>query len=553
MTPASKRRSFSRLRTGRRLSRQYLVLTVLGGMLLTGVSRSVPEQEPLFCLSMVTAGTHQNLGLPPILIEIDNSEEHQQIEGFGASMHSLVYEHVGDVLEPALRAQAMDAVYNQVGISIGNLEGIFLETPAGWDQRRNDNDDPFETDWNGFRTWTSHVMKEKVIDLGEPFGFENYFLGVKVNVRWASPWLAHIRSIDNERYLEEATERIVAAHVYWRDEFGIVPRYQMPFNEPLSGNGELLNGNAHDVLDIIKRVGARLSEEGFAPLKFIVPNEETEMQSLTLAQVVLSDPEARRYVGVIGYHPYPYGSTYGSIPEILRTSGTGNPLPEKIAIRNELRDLGREYGIPVWMTEVSHGAVDPLSFDALRGRAIHIHDEFVYADAAAYFGMMGMWDTETQRMHFGNDNLSSPSNEGNIVFIDTDAEQVHISGIGYAIGHYARWIEPGAIRIGATSSDRLLQVTAFRDEDRKRLVLVLINNSPRSRTVQVELNGLELNGELNGEQSTVYARWQPLSPIGFGDPESFAVSVPGESVTTVVGQIDLDTKRPKRLNEWICP
>jgi hypothetical protein len=57
--------------------------------------------------------------------------------------------------------------------------------------------------------------------------------------------------------------------------------------------------------------------------------------------------------------------------------------PEKVAVRRSLRDLGRKYALPVWMTEVSHGDVPALSFDGLLGRAIHIHDELVYANAAA--------------------------------------------------------------------------------------------------------------------------------------------------------------------------
>ncbi len=480
--------------------------------------------------------THQTSSASPAVIVVDNSGEHQRIEGFGATTLSLVHEGLGDVLSPALRAQAIDAIYNQVGISTGNLEGVLPESPDGWDQRRNDNDDPFNINWGGFQTSSAATVKEKLVDLAQPLGFKGYFFGQKINIRYTSPWLGPIRSTDYNRFLDEAAEQIVAAQIYWRDTYGIVPRYQMPFNEPSSGGQESLT--IRDQVEIIKRAGARLNKEGFTSMKFIVPNEERVTRSYNSAEAILSDPEARRYVGAIGYHPYPYGSAYSNIPKILRASGAGSPDKGEIAARGRLRDLGRRYGIPVWMTEVSHGAVDPLSFDALRGRAIHIHDELVYADAAAYFGMNNMWSTASQKMHFGEGNLLSPDNEGTIVFVDTDAGRVYISSMGYAIGHYARWIKPGAIRLEATSSDPLLQVTAFRDDDRKQLVLVIINNSPNSQTVQVDVKGLGLEGTLSGEQSTESAYWQPLPPSELGRPDSFTISVPGPSVTTLAGQIN---------------
>ena len=338
------------------------------------------------------------------------------MDGFGATHLSLIYESVGDVLSPELRAQAIDAVYNQVGINLGNLEGALLESPGNFEQRTNDNDDPFTINWENFQSFNSDNLKAQVLGSDSP-RFDQYFLGQKINVRWSSPWLDELRNTDYNRYLDEAAEQVVASQIYWRDTYGIVPKYQMLFNEPLSGNTELLNGTSKDLVDIVKRAGARLRNEGFSQIKFVVPNEETELKSLDSARVILADPEARSYVGVIGYHTYPYGSTYASIPNILSTSGSGIPSPKAISWRNHLSELAQQYELPLWMTEVSHGNVDPLSFDALRGRAIHIHDELIYANASAYFGMNNMWDTTSHQLHFGNDAIFS--GEGDIVLIDT--------------------------------------------------------------------------------------------------------------------------------------
>ncbi|NUN67325.1 hypothetical protein HCU40_21985 (plasmid) [Pseudanabaena biceps] len=468
-----------------------------------------------------------------VKIVVNKNKPHQNIEGFGVTHVSLVYEGVGDVLNPDLRTKAIDAIFKQVGISMGNLEGALLESTGGWGNRKNDNSDPFSFNWDGFDTKTAESIYQKLIKPSATLGFDNYFLSQKVNVRWASPWLENLQQHDYERYLDEIAEQVVAGHLHWRKAYGIVPNYQMLFNEPLSGNGELLNGSISDVVNIVKRTGARLQNEGFTA-KFVLPNEETEEKTLEVAKAVLSDPEARQYVGAIAYHTYPYGSTYSSIPKILATSGVGKPNPERIAARKRLRDLGEQYQIPLWMTEVSHGEVKAQSFEAFLGRAIHIHDELIYANASAYFGMNNMWDNASQQMHFNNQDLSSE--EGTIVLIDSPKQTVTITGMGYAIGHYARSLNRGSTRIDATSSSPLVQITAFWDDSQKRLVLVAINNEKEERALDIQLDGVTLSGAIASEQSTKTSYWQTLSPIKMEVPNHFTISVPPRSVTTMRGE-----------------
>lgn len=473
----------------------------------------------------------------PAIVVVDAARAHQRIDGFGASHTSLVYAGtLGDVLSPDLRRRAIAAVYGQVGLHIGNLEAALLESPGGWEARANDNDDPAQINWTGFDASSAGAMKSTVVDLAQPYGFDGYCLAQKVNIRWASPWLKELRTADYPRYLAEVAEQVTAGAIYWRDTYGIVPRYLMLFNEPLSGNGELDGGTTQEVVDIVKAAGSRLRAAGFGEMTFVVPNEETERQTLETTRAILADAEARQYVGVIGYHTYPYGSAYADINRILATSGSGQPDAQALAVRGELAALAQQAGLPLWMTEVSHGAVDPLSFDALRGRAIHIHDELVYAGASGYFGMFSMWDRASQRQHFGNDDLGQI--EGHIALIDNANSTVQITGMGYAIGHYARWIGAGALRVEATSSDPLLLVTAFHDSQASRVVLVLINNAEREQAVEIQLQGLTASGAITGEQSTADRPWQPLVLAEAVTAEGWAVTVPPASVTTLAASTD---------------
>jgi O-glycosyl hydrolase len=460
-----------------------------------------------------------------VVIQIDAGTTHQALEGFGATTHSLVYaDGTQDNVPSALRGPSLQAAYGEVGLTTGNLVVGGLE-PS------NDNDDPFDLDPDAFVTWRSAVMKEKVVDPASALGLDDPYPGFVISVRRGSPWLGDIRSVDYQRYLDEAAEQVLAGLLDWRQRYGTLPRYAQLLNEPLRGNRSLDGGSIQEVVDLVARAGRRLEDEGLGSVRFVVPGGETEEISLDMARAILEDPEAERHVGAIAYHPYPYGSTYASAANILATSGSGSPDAGEVTVRRELAALGRAHGVPVWMTEVSNGNVDPRSMDHVRARAIHIHDEMVYADAAAYFGMHAFWDSRSQRDHFGNDRLTDA--EDSIVLIDNEAGEVTITGMGYAIGHYARWLRRGALRTDASSSDPRVLVTAFRDDARRSLTAVLINNGLEDVVVEVRTDGVALSGDVEGELSVGQERWSPLEAIEPTASDRFFVTLPTESVTTV--------------------
>lgn len=441
-----------------------------------------------------------------------------------------------DNVPSALRTQAIDALYNQVKLTMGNLEVEPFEAPAS-NVYAPANDDSSTTTFGSFNWIQSDNMMQKVVTPGQAFGFDHYWIGPVISTGFALSWAPALRSSNYQQYLDELAEHVAAVAIHWRDSYRITPEYMQLFNEPLSGNGELAGGSVTEIIDIIKRSGDRLRAEGFATMKFVVTAEETEAISLRDAQMIMANPDARKYVGAIAYHPYPYGSTYASVPNILATSGSGTPDAGKVTLRNQLRDLGAQYGIPTMMIEVSHSDLPFDSFDGVRGRAIQIHDELVYADAAAFFGMNAMWDSTSHAQHYqGRPDPGFYSETDTVVLIDNVMNKVVISPMGRAIGHYARWIKRGAVRIDATSDDPLVQVTAFRDDAQGRLVLVALNNANAPRTVTVTAtNAPALMGTLTGERSTASVVWEPFT--GTTTSTGWRVDLPPHSVTSMAGSI----------------
>src|SRR5207237_1296294 len=107
-----------------------------------------------------------------------------------------------------------------------------------------------------------------------------------------------------------------------------------------------------------------------------------------------------------------------------------------------------------------------------------------------------------------------------------------------AIGHYARWVPRGSVRVDATSDDPLVQVTAFLEQPQGRIVLVVINNAGAARTLQISVGGVSLDPAkmVMGEQSTAGALWQPLGGPQ-PQPGSFTLAVPAVSVTSVASAL----------------
>ncbi|MFO0751219.1 MAG: hypothetical protein U1F43_36930 [Myxococcota bacterium] len=239
-------------------------------------------------------------------------------------------------------------------------------------------------------------------------------------------------------------------------------------------------------------------------MRFVVPCEETETISLDHARQILEDVDIRSSA------PSPITPTPTARPtRRCRTTndlGAGAPDAGKVALRAQLRDLGANYGVPVWMVEVSHS---DLPFDDFgkhyRGRAIRI-DELVTADAAAFFGMNAMWDTVTHAGHYaGRDDPGFWSETDTVVLIDVENQKVVISPMGRAIAHYARWVAKGDLRVDATSGDPLVLVTAFVDPARTRLTVVAINNAATDRPLDLSAPSVTLAGSVTGELSTAAA------------------------------------------------
>ncbi|HHU82862.1 MAG TPA: glucuronoxylanase XynC [Firmicutes bacterium] len=256
-----------------------------------------------------------------------------------------------------------------------------------------------------------------------------------------------------------------------------VPLYAISIqNEPnIEVDYESCHWTGEQMRDFLKNHG-----EVFGGLRIIMP--EAYNFDFRLSEPALKDPEASKYVTIIGGH------LYGAM------------------IRDYPR--ARREGKEVWMTE---HLVNDQSLRAALDTAKEIHDCLTIGNMNAYI----WWWVISDANGFLN-------------------KQYLPQKRGYVVGQFARFVRPGYYRVEATSRPAAnVHVTAYKGDG--KVVIVAINR--RRSPVDLEFT-LE-----NGKPAEVFS-WVTTAEDNIAPGPALAVSggsfragLPAQSVTTFVGEL----------------
>jgi glucuronoarabinoxylan endo-1,4-beta-xylanase len=150
--------------------------------------------------------------------------------------------------------------------------------------------------------------------------------------------------------------------------------------------------------------------------------------------------------------------------------------------------------------------------------------------------------------------------EGVVAFLWWDLYWVHDGGLVdidkrplaprdqyYSVRHFARFTDPGDVRVGAKSdAPDKIRVSAFRSAASDRLTAIIINSGDQSADVRIDIGGPGGSGSSGSSETagggasaiwrTVYRppasseRWKELGAL----PANGVVQLPGRSIATVV-------------------
>lgn len=469
--------------TGR--SRALTLLLVAG----VGCGGDVPSASVVPVTPILPVGSCSVTGtaLPAtdLTVTLDAAQRFQTIEGFGTSERLFDDPHTTETFDavtkrasavppPADQARILDALY----VDLGLTRVRFLPTDFGNIEPVNDNADPMVADLTKFDfSWKqgdghialtkSMIARGLTTYYGAPGGLET--------------WMT-------ETNPAEYAEWVIVMLKYWKSQGLEMPYYSLK-NEPgYRPSGGVWSGAY--LRDVTKLLGARIKAEGLRT-KIVVPDDVTPLEAYGRLVTILSDPEARQYVGAIAYHLYDFGG------------------------RDKVKALAAQYGIPVWMSEYSTPG-DWLAWATIT------HDMLATYDASAVdymWGFFGDWD-RSQLIRI----LVSGSR-----YVGFDIQRQY-----YVTGQFSRFVRPGAVRIAASSPDPDIKVSAYLEG--AKVVVVAINSGPRDRAVRFEL-GTVASCVTSGAavRTSATENWVTLPAIAIDAPR-FAVTLPTKSITTVVAK-----------------
>jgi glucosylceramidase len=243
-------------------------------------------------------------------------------------------------------------------------------------------------------------------------------------------------------------------------------------NEPMAKQRwESCIYTAEEERDFLKNhLGPTMVKEGLKDTKIIAWDHNRDLM-YQRAQTYFNDPQAAKYIWGIGFHWYEDWS--GGTPMYDNVRRVYEAFPDK----------------NIFFTE---GCAE--SFDAKRYNAWSLGEEYARSMITDFNnGMVGFTDWNILL-----DETGGPNHVQNFCFApvhgDTRTGELIYTNAYYYIGHFSKFIQPGAKRIAATASRSQLLTTAFRNETGKTVVIVM-NQSDNATPYFLWINGkaAELN------------------------------------------------------------
>jgi O-glycosyl hydrolase len=276
---------------------------------------------------------------------------------------------------------------------------------------------------------------------------------------------------------------------------GVPLTYLGPSNEPdYSTNYDSMTMSPAQMASVLDVLGPTVRNSGL-PTQLSCCAPTGWPKAGQYAAAIAADPAALAATAVATGHGY--------------SGAPGSPLPG--------------WNKPAWETEWStfdgfNSAWDDGSDASGMTWAQHIHQGLTGANVSAYLYWWG----------------STSGNGDNESLVQFSGSSVQPTGRLWAFANYSRYIHPGAVRIGASSSNGAVELSAFKNTDGS-LSIVALNTASGADAIAYSLsntgvaNGASVSAYLTNGSNTVAAQGGTTVANG-----AFTATVPGRSLVTYV-------------------
>ena len=237
-------------------------------------------------------------------------------------------------------------------------------------------------------------------------------------------------------------------------------------NEPMAKQRwESCIYTSEDERDFIKNhLGPVLQRNGLGNKKLIAWDHNRDLM-YQRASVILNDPEAAKYVWGIGFHWY--------------ETWTGGPMQF-----DNLRLVSQAF--PDKNLIFTEGCKEKFNLDSVNNWSLG--EKYGYSMINDFNNGTVAWTDWNVLL----DEKGGPNHVGNFCFApvhgDTRSGKLIYTNAYYYIGHFSKFIQPGAKRISVSSSRAQLQTTGFTNPDGS-IVIVVMNTTDKPIQYHIWLDG----------------------------------------------------------------
>ncbi|QYR21529.1 hypothetical protein KZ483_00140 [Paenibacillus sp. sptzw28] len=303
-----------------------------------------------------------------------------------------------------------------------------------------------------------------------------------------------------EEYYNDFADYLTEVVKHYKEEYGIQFRTLNPLNEPISNwwkKGNIQEG-AHFTIDkqmvILKQTARSLQEKGLTGTSVSAPDENSVDETLEMLH---------------GYDD----ETLNSISQINSHSYNGSQLVE-------LRELAKEKGKKLWMSEYGTGGTEPHSHDDMSS-VMELAERIIFDLRMLQPAAWVYWQA-----------VEDESAQNNWGFIHSDFKQsegYELTKQYYAMANFSKFIRPDS-RIILTDDDR--SVAAY-DEAKKQLTIVVRNEGGNKKEANYDLTAFKFDSR----SAKVYQTSQFANLTESDLPiyrNGLKVTLEMQSVTTIV-------------------
>ncbi|MGA0557574.1 glycoside hydrolase family 30 protein [Larkinella sp. VNQ87] len=315
-----------------------------------------------------------------------------------------------------------------------------------------------------------------------------------------------------------------------RDKTGITFQYVSPVNEP---QWDWSDGGQEGTPFYNNQIAGLTRSLSAALLKHNLPTKINIAEAGQIDYLYADHNRPGRSNQITDFFQKSSPDYVGDLPNLTRAiSGHSyfTTSPQKTAVdkRKQLAaGLAAQAGLNYWMSEYCilgdndgeiQGNGRDLGIDPALYVASVIHNDLTQANASAWHWWIAL----------------SPYNyKDGLVYVDKNKTEgrYQSSKMLWALGHYSRFIRPGAVRVETVAPARTegVQISSFRNPD-GQLVTVIVNTTQRPIDVATQLT----TGTISGVRIYQTSSKTDLAPVA--ETSRGQITAAARSITTVVGR-----------------